>query len=291
VANWALRRVDTADFNTEVSVENGQGVISVEALDAEGNYRNFLTLQTAVVSPKGDRVLVNLEQAGPGRYEAKFPTKEVGAYLLNLMEVRDGQMVGAQVLGASVNHSPEFNATEPNLNLLHRLAEAGGGKVLSPDTDNPFLLGRKKTFQPRDLWEALLKWFIILFVLDVAVRRVDIDREEWGKWLAKLKRRLGFGDLKKATAAQGSLGSLLAIKERVRGQKTAAGSGAPVATQAGAELFKPKQAPTTAAAGSEAGAGETSGSTAATETPTEPAKQTSATGRLLEAKRRAQRRR
>jgi uncharacterized membrane protein len=291
VANWALRRVDTADFNTEVSVENGQGVISVEALDAEGNFRNFLTLQTAVVSPKGDRVLVNLEQAGPGRYEAKFPTKEVGAYLLNLMEVRDGQMVGAQVLGASVNHSPEFNATEPNLNLLHRLAEAGGGKVLSPDTDNPFLLGRKKTFQPRDLWEALLKWFIILFVLDVAVRRVDIDREEWGKWLAKLKRRLGFGDLKKATAAQGSLGSLLAIKERVRGQKTAAGSGAPVATQAGAELFKPKQAPTTAAAGSEAGAGETSGSTAATETPTEPAKQTSATGRLLEAKRRAQRRR
>ncbi len=137
--------------------------------------------------------------------------------------------------------------------------------------------------------EALLKWFIVLFVLDVAVRRVDIDREEWGKWLAKLKRRLGFGDAKRATAAQKSLGSLLATKERVRGQKPAAGSGAPVPTQASADLFKPKQAPTAAVAGSEAGAGETSGSTAAAETPAEPAKQTSATSRLLEAKRRAQR--
>ncbi|MBN8245934.1 MAG: VWA domain-containing protein, partial [Verrucomicrobia bacterium] len=44
---WALRRVDNADFNTEVTVENGEGVISVEALDAEGNFRNFLTLQAA----------------------------------------------------------------------------------------------------------------------------------------------------------------------------------------------------------------------------------------------------
>ncbi len=82
--------------------------------------------------------------------------------------------------------------------------------------------------------EALLKWFIVLFVLDVAVRRVDIDREKWGKWLAKLKRRLGFGDAERATAAQESLGSLLATKEHGRGQKTAAGSGAPMAAQASA---------------------------------------------------------
>jgi uncharacterized membrane protein len=284
VANWALRRVDTADFNTEVSVENGQGVISVEALDAEGNYRNFLTLQTAVISPKGERVLVNLEQAGPGRYEAKFPTKEVGAYLLNLMEMRDGQLAGAQVLGASVNYSPEFNATEPNLNLLQRLAEAGGGKLLNPEVDNPFLLGRKRTFQPRDLWEDLLKLFIILFVFDVAVRRVDIDREEWGKWLRKMKLKLGFGDLEKATAAQESLGSLLATKERVRGQKTAAGSGTPVATRPSAELFKPKQTPAQPAAAGDAAAPEPGA-----ETPAEPAKPANATSRLLEAKRRAQR--
>jgi len=55
------------------------------------------------------------------------------------------------VVGASVNYSPEFSAPEPNLSLLKRLAEAGGGKVLelSNRTDNPFLHDRKKTFQPR----------------------------------------------------------------------------------------------------------------------------------------------
>ncbi|HTH48699.1 MAG TPA: glutamine amidotransferase [Candidatus Limnocylindria bacterium] len=281
--NWALRRVDTADFNTAVSVDNGQGTISVEALDAQGNYRNFLNLQTAVVSPKGERVMVNLEQSGPGRYEAKFPTKEVGAYLLNLQETRDGKLVGSQVLGASVNYSPEFNATEPNLNLLRRLAEAGGGRILDPTTDNPFLLGRLKTFQPHDLWEGLLKLLVILFVLDVGVRRVDIDREEWSRWWSRL---LGLGDKRKGVQTQESLGNLLATKGRVRSGKTSAGSGETVTVTPSPDLFRPKQAPP-------AVGGQGSTPPASPDAPADPAapavEPTSATSRLLEAKKRAQR--
>ena len=51
---------------------------------------------------------------------------------MNLMEMKDGKLAGSQVLGASVNYSPEFNAPEPNMNFLSRLAEAGGGRVLDP---------------------------------------------------------------------------------------------------------------------------------------------------------------
>ena len=102
---------------------------------------------------------MRLEQTGPGHYEARFPTKDVGAYMLHLMNLEDGEVRGTQRLGASVNYSPEFSATEPNHSLLRRLAEAGGGKLLDPLSlaDNPFLHERVKTFQPRDLWEWLLK--------------------------------------------------------------------------------------------------------------------------------------
>ncbi|MBC8003289.1 MAG: VWA domain-containing protein [Opitutaceae bacterium] len=62
VAQWSLRRVDTADFTTEVSIDDGEGHLSVEAVDAQGNYRNFLNLQTVVISPKGERQVVRLEQ-------------------------------------------------------------------------------------------------------------------------------------------------------------------------------------------------------------------------------------
>ncbi len=132
IGQWSMRRLENADFTTEVAVDKGEGVINVEALDEQGNFRNFLNLQAVVASPKGERQTVRLEQTGPGHYEARFPTKEVGAYLLNLMDIKDGQVRGSQVVGASVNYSPEFNTPEPNLNLLRRIAETGGGKILDP---------------------------------------------------------------------------------------------------------------------------------------------------------------
>ncbi|MEW6305510.1 MAG: glutamine amidotransferase, partial [Verrucomicrobiota bacterium] len=213
IAQWSLRRIENADFTTEVTVDRGQGVVSVEALDEEGNFRNFLTLQATVVSPKGERQTVRLEQTGPGHYEARFPTKEVGAYLMNLMDIKDGQVRGSQVLGASVNYSPEFNATGPNFNLMQRVSETGSGKVLDPakPDDHPFKYNRRRTFQPKDLWEMLLQLSIILFPLDVGVRRIQLDREEWLRATASLRRWLFFWQGKPRTPeADESLAALLA---------------------------------------------------------------------------------
>src|SRR6267142_2588511 len=122
-------------------------------------------------------------------------------------------MRASQVLGASVNYSPEFNATEPNLNLLQRIAEAGGGKVLDLNnpTEDPFRHDRVKTFQPRDLWEWLLRFAILLFPLDVAVRRIQLDREEWLRATRNLRRYLLFWRPEpRKPEAEESLSALLA---------------------------------------------------------------------------------
>jgi Ca-activated chloride channel homolog len=283
IGQWSLRRLENADFTTDVSVDKGEGVIDVESLDDQGNYRNFLNLQAAVVGPKGDRQTVRLEQTGPGHYEARFPTKEVGAYLLNLMDIKEGQVRGSQAIGASVNYSPEFNATEPNLNLLRRLAESGGGKLLDRNVPalNPFSHDRRKTFQPRDLWEPLIRLAILFFLVDVGVRRIQIDRDEWSRWWS----RVAFWKLRPVkTPAEESLTALLARRDQVRSTKTAAAEVKP-------ELFRPQKTvnmplqpdepvPSAAAEESPAPAAPTPKETAAEST----------TSRLLEAKRRAQKR-
>jgi uncharacterized membrane protein len=292
IAQWSLRRLENADFTTEVAVENGQGVISVEALDDKGNYRNFLDLQTAVVSPKGERLNVRLEQTGPGHYEARFPTKEVGAYLLNLMEMKGGKPLGSQTVGASVNYSPEFTAPEPNLNLLRRIAESGGGRLLDrtrPATDNPFLHERVKTHQPRDLWESLLKLAVILFVLDVGVRRIQLDRDEWLKATATLRKWVFFWKgAPRPMEAEESLAALLARRDQVR-------AGRPAATAvARPELFQPEQAgapSTEPAASPRKTPPQPPPTTVAEAEATSPEQPATTTSRLLEAKRRAQRRR
>ncbi|GIT13145.1 MAG: hypothetical protein CM1200mP34_5510 [Verrucomicrobiales bacterium] len=186
---------------------------------AAGNYRNFLDLQAVVVGPKGGRELVPLKQTAAGRYEAAFETRETGAYLVHLREMENGELRASQVIGANLDHSPEFAESRPNLARLERLAEIGGGKLLSRDfdADNPFERDRHKTFQPVDLWEWLLKFAVILFPIDVGVRRIQLDWEEWFKATAALRRLLFFWRRREQkTSSDESLASLLAKRDEAR---------------------------------------------------------------------------
>lgn len=280
VAQWSLRRIEASDFNTEVAMEKGEGHISVEAIDPKGNYRNFLNLQTLVMSPKGERQVLSLQQTGPGHYEATFPTKEVGAYLMNLTDRGSGR---SQTLGLSVNYSPEFDDAGPNMNLLRRLAELGGGKILDPDTDNPFLHDRIKTFQPLDLRDWLLKFAILLFPLDVAVRRIQLDREEWARAFNFLRRRIFFWKgVPRPKEADESLSALLSRREHVRSQRPAPSP----------DLFKPEKTVVIEQTqpGKAPTATTTEPSTAAPEPESPAEKTTTTTSRLLDAKRRAKKR-
>ena len=283
VAQWSLRRVEAADFTTEVAVEKGEGHISVEAIDPQGNYRNFLNLETAVVSPKGEKQTIALEQTGPGHYEAKFPTKDVGAYLMNLSDRATGR---SQQLGVSVNYSPEFDDATPNVGLLHRLAELGDGKVLDPTTDNPFLHDRKKTFQPEDLRDWLLGFAILLFPLDVGVRRIQLDWEQWLKATAALRRWIFFWKgVPRPKEADESLAALLNRRGQVRAQQPE------TIAPPSPDLFAPEKIVTAADDPAASGRTDRPAVSSTSEEAKKPSAEAASTAsRLLDAKRRAQRR-
>jgi uncharacterized membrane protein len=291
VARWSLRRLENADLQPEVSTDRGGGLVTVEAVDEEGNYRNFLNLTAIVADPKGGSQTVRLEQTGPGRYEARFPTTEVGTYMVNVQEIAEGRVRGAAVAGASVSYSPEFSEPEPNLNLLRRLAEAGGGKLLDTriPADNPFTRDRRKTFQPRDAWEWLLQFALLLFIADIGIRRVQIERSEWLKATASLRRALFFWKPPaQAPTQEESLAALLARRAAVRQSTTAAG-------ETRADLFQPTAPGDTPLPTEFGGTVATSATEAQTEIPPAPAapppESHGSASRLLEAKRRAQGRR
>jgi hypothetical protein len=197
---------------------------------------------------------------------------------------------GSQTVGASVNYSPEFLASEPNLSLLRHVVESGGGKLLDPTVMalNPFVHNRLKTFQPRDLWEWLLRFAVILFTLDVAVRRIQIDRDEWLRATQTIRRWIFFWQgVPRPAEADVSLAALLARRDEVRSRQTAP------AVEPRAELFRPTKPVTEVLPGTQAAepaqpepaAPGVTGPESAAEAET-----ATTTSRLLEAKRRAQKR-
>ena len=128
---------------------------------------------------------------------------------------------------------------------------------------------------------------MILFVIVVGVRRFYLDREVWVKVTATLRKYVFFWKgTTRPPEAEESLASLLARRDQVRGARTAAG------TDARPELFKPEHQPLpTAPFGApESKTVEEGSPTADSQSPAAEEKPAT-TSRLLEAKRRAQKRR
>ena len=162
------------------------------------------------------------------------------------------------------------------------MAEVGGGKLLSRDfeADNPFERDRKKTFQPVDLWEWLLKFAVILFPIDVGVRRIQLDWEEWLKATENLRQLLFFWRREeRQTSTDESLASLLAKRDEARQSFQRDKPSAP-----DPRLFQSKQTP------AEFSAKPSAVAEAKPEEPSQAGEDHSTTSRLLAAKRKARRR-
>ncbi|MFQ6132854.1 MAG: VWA domain-containing protein [Armatimonadota bacterium] len=178
LVRWTMRRTGKGEFAAQVSVEGGQGHILVDAVDADGNFINFLDIEARVVGPGLEGEKTRLEQTAPGRYEAKFSARQVGQYLVNLThEDPDGARV-AQAAGAVVPYSPEYRDLEANEYLLSRLTDITRGAVLS-EPGQVFGGQRQSTSRAQDIWRALIIIALCLLPLDIAVRRIMFDKREF----------------------------------------------------------------------------------------------------------------
>jgi uncharacterized membrane protein len=185
---WSMRQSTSGDLQTNVEIGRGQGRVSIEAVDKDGNLRNFLSPQARLVGPNFQGSDLALEQTGPGRYEASFDARALGTYLLNI-RTRSGGQVASQVTGAVLPYSPEYSAVGANEPLLSRLADETNGQRLELDeAARVFTRPRTPVEFPRDIWLPLLALATLLFPLDVAARRVLWDETRLARRLRRPKR-------------------------------------------------------------------------------------------------------
>jgi len=173
---WSLRQNTDADFQSTLDNENGKGHLVVDAFTSQGGFVNAAKITANVVAPDLSLKPVTLSQTGPGRYEGRFDADQTGPYLVNVHRgeaAPNGPAPPSQTVSLVVPYSPEFRTLGPNLPLLTRLAEGTGGKIQNDATqvyrDAPsWVIGVK------DIGPPLLLWAALLFLADIAVRRLII---------------------------------------------------------------------------------------------------------------------
>jgi Mg-chelatase subunit ChlD len=213
-----LRREGAGDLSPRVDIAAGRGHVAVEAVDADGAFKNNLRLRAHIVAPDLSASDVVLEQTAAGRYEGHFPATPRGAYLVSVTEEGGSS---APVTGAVNSYSPEFSITSADASLLERLLEATGGRALAVDGDETGAVDlferRTAKTRPHDIWESLLMFALILLPVDVGIRRVHITREQVERareWVAGRLRSRRVEEFDPESAA--ALAQLKGARSRVR---------------------------------------------------------------------------
>lgn len=196
VVRWAARKREKTNLNMYTEITGGRGKLVIDAIDAQGRFINFLKLNGRMVDPENEGAALDIRQTAPGRYEALFEARKVGVSIANV-GYQDPQ-TGAQgfmAAGVAVPYSREYQEFKSNIPLLQRAAVAGGGRLLTgkPEIDRVFRSRQPPTRLFRPLWEELLLAGLLLFLLDVAIRRVIITRDDLSAAAGAVRARIPFG--------------------------------------------------------------------------------------------------
>ncbi len=169
----------STDFEVQTTQDGQTGKITVEALNKDAGFLNFLNMRTTVIGPDLKPREVRLTQTGPGTYSGTFDAKQSGNYVSIINYAGPKGERGTIPSGMAVNSSPELRDLQSNEGLMREIAERTGGRVFSPfqlDARDLFTRdGLKITESPLPIWDLLLPFLLALIIIDVATRRIAWD--------------------------------------------------------------------------------------------------------------------
>jgi len=218
MVRWTLPVIRSERFRVDMKIEGGRGKIIVEAIDETGKLLNFLPLYARVISPSGETDMVSLSQSASGRYEGNIFAEEVGTYFVNVVEEIEGQPRTGRIHAFTIPYSPEYRSFKTNTYLLRRIASITGGNLISPG-DNIFRKGSRVVHFPKPAWMELLLIALLLFPLDIALRRVYLPED----FYEKVGQMFGGKKRMKPAYSGGSVSALKAKKEELRESLTEGG--------------------------------------------------------------------
>ena len=222
---WVMRLRSTDRFRLTPSFSGGEGLVRLDAFTPDGRFVTDLEFEATVVSPDFESETITVRQTTPGGYTGSFRPSKKGTYTISLTYEKDGVKRNL-VTGLSVPYSAEYRRLETNHELLHKIADAGGGHYYAdPVAADLFTRDFPKTRDIQDVWEALLLVALCLFFMDVFVRRVVIDVRKTAKTAWERTRALVTMKPLEPAPTDARLATLLQRKAQLREEATSRYSG------------------------------------------------------------------
>ncbi|HET6310577.1 MAG TPA: VWA domain-containing protein [Candidatus Nitrosotalea sp.] len=202
--------------------QSGDPALQVET-QVQGDHTHLLvtapsysgaSVSVSAVTPDLSDASLTLSSTGPGRFEGDLRTDQVGSYLLHVTDSVGAVVKHTNTIGLVVPYSPEYRNLGTDSATLTAIAHAGGG-VLLTDVSTVYSLAIPPVHGVLPIGELLLVLAILLFPIDIALRRFVFTAEDLPLWRAALKRR--------ASPALPANATVTRLREHVSGVRAARG--------------------------------------------------------------------
>ncbi len=166
--------------NNDTITNNNSNTSSANQIEENTKFDD-LQIDGVLYTPDGSSKTIRLNQVGPHTYATEIPAKDTGHYVVALspMSAKSHRRLGLVVGGATQISGAEFRRLSSNISLLEEIAKQTGGRVLDlNDPKGANLFDRDHippTVSVLPIWPILLPWTLVMFLFDVAVRRIAWD--------------------------------------------------------------------------------------------------------------------
>jgi uncharacterized membrane protein/Mg-chelatase subunit ChlD len=196
LVSWTVPQSVGEGLQTEYTLSPGAATtqdvsLRVESVDSAGNERDGLITSVSVTNTAGSSFSVPFVQGSPGVYSGVAKGLDEGVYQVQITQrsPETGNLVAQQTTGFVVPYPAEYrlvdNAEATARQLTSDLAQLGGGQVLSMQSTAD-VWRHDIVAQPMKipLWPWLILAAILLFPVDVAVRRLSVT---WSELLGRTR--------------------------------------------------------------------------------------------------------
>lgn len=243
LVSWTFPGEETGGIEASFDGSGETTRLHVESVEPDGSPRDFYTTSAVLVGPDLEPRQVSLVQIAPGVYEAPLGSVDPGAYAVRITQARPGSSPLGRTVGLVAPTAAEYRSLGTNEPFLAAVRTATGGRVVETPAD-PWIHDLRQTSRFAELWPLLLLLALLLWPLDIALRRVSVGRREFaaaGAWV----RGLG-GRRARVAARTPQHEGMLAARERATSTSTRAAMRATSADGATADAgtVAPAEAPT-----------------------------------------------
>ena len=212
---WAFPGEEAGGIEARFVPGPGGTTLRVESVGPDGSPRDFYATSVVMVDPELEQRRFDLAQVAPGVYEALIGELTAGAYALRVTQTLAGAAAVGRTLGLVAPTPAEYRLLGTNEPLMAAVRGATGGRPVATAQD-VWRHDLGTTAGETPLWPLLLVLALLLWPLDVFLRRVQVTRRDLataGSWVRDIPARRG-----RVAARPAPVEGMLAARDRAGGE-------------------------------------------------------------------------